>query len=122
MTTEQETTAVHFVTVTSNGEDEPSTVKFECRGDRDSKCHSYPDCECEAWDDEHESEHPFVQHDDCWIQGWFDSWYGAVYEGEDCDDRDDNNVPRGMTRSGQITAHYDVDEYVSWTFVEVSRG
>lgn len=116
----EQNVAVHFVTVTSNGEDMPATVKFECRGNRDSKCHSYPNCECEYWDDEHEQEHPFVQHDECWMQGWFDNNM-HVYDGPDGYDMRDNCVPDGMNRSGEISACYDLDGFVEWQFKGVSR-
>ena len=110
---------VHYVTVTPGRADEDgwryeeAAVKFECRGNQDSECHQYPDCDCEYWDDNHE--HPRVKHDECWMQGWFDSGTGHVYEGLDSDDRDDNGVPRDMARSGPITPTFEM-EYVSWVF------
>ena len=108
----------HYVTVTAAPADEdgwrpPALVEFECRGNRDSKCHQYPDCDCEGWDDEHE--HLFVPHNECWVQGWFDSEYGAVYDGEDADDMDESCVPRDMTKAGPVTVSYE-DEYLSWEF------
>lgn len=112
---------VHFVTVTSNGEDRSPTVDFECRGDSDSTCHSYPDCECEYWDGDHEKDHPYVKHDECWMQGWFDA-DGTCYEGPDSYDMNDNCVPNGMNRSGEIDAHYEYDGYVAWDFKELPRG
>lgn len=112
---------VHFVTVTPGKlhEDDwrdEATIKFECRGGRDSQCHSYPDCECESWDSEHDKDHPFTKHDECWMQGWFESEAGHVYGGADADDRDDSCVPRDMRRSGPITATYEYDGYVEWRF------
>lgn len=112
---------VHFVTVTPGAQDVDgwrgsATVKFECRGDRDSKCHTYPDCECEFWDDGHDQEHPPVQHDECWMEGWFDSEAGHVYNGPDADDWDDSCVPRDMEKFGPITAVYDMDGFVEWEF------
>lgn len=114
---------VHYVTVTPGKlhEDDwrdEAQVKFECRGDRDSQCHSYPDCECESWDSEHDKEHPFAKHDECWMQGWFDSDVGHVYDGPDGDDRDENCVPRDMDKSGPIVASFDIDGFVEWRFVE----
>jgi hypothetical protein len=109
----------HYVTVTPGRADEDgwryeeAAVKFECRGNQDSKCHSYPACECEYWDDDHE--HPFVKHDECWMQGWFDN-AAHVYEGPDRNDMDDNCVPRDMQRSGAVSASYEYDGYVSWKF------
>ena len=113
---ENTSAAVHFVTVTpSNNEYSPATVKFECRGDRDSQCHSYPDCECESWDSEHDTDHPSTKHDECWMQGWFDA-DATCYEGPDSYDRHDNCVPADMNRSGGIKAHYEYDGYVAWEF------
>jgi hypothetical protein len=114
---------VHFVTVTPSEPDEDgwrdeASVKFECRGDQDSKCHSYPDCDCEYWDDNHEQEHPFVKHDDCWMKGWFESEAGHSYVGADFDDMDDSGVPRDMEKSGQITACFDMDGFVEWEFAK----
>ena len=108
----------HYITVTPGKlhEDDwrdEATVKFECRGDRDSECHQYPACTCESWDDEHE--HPRVKHDECWMQGWFDSEAGHVYDGEDSDDRDDNGVPRDMDKAGPVDVNFEL-EYVSWDF------
>lgn len=114
---ESSNNAVHFVTVTSNGEYPPPTVKFECRGDRDSSCHLYPDCECEGWCEGHE--HPSVAHDECWMQGWFDA-DAACYEGPDSYDMHDNCVPADMNRSGEIEAHYEYDGYVAWDFKQVA--
>lgn len=108
--------AAHFVTVTPNGEGNPATVKFECRGDQRSECHWYPACECESWSADHE--HPYVQHDECWMKGWFDA-EGAVYEGADEYDMRDNHVPDDMERSGEITASYE-DEYVAWDFKQAA--
>lgn len=113
--------SVHYVTVTpaepdDDGWRDAAIVKFECRGDRDSKCHSYPDCDCEFWEEGHEQEHPFAQHDECWMQGWFESECGHVYDGPDADDRDDNGVPRDMSRSSPIAASFDIDGFVEWVF------
>lgn len=62
----------HLHTVTIGGTDDEPRIEFTCHGDRDSECHSYPDCKCESWDrDDHP--HPFVPHDKCWMQDWFDN-------------------------------------------------
>lgn len=111
---------VHYVTVTPGRADEDgwryeeAAVKFECRGNQGSECHQYPDCDCEYWDDNHE--HPRVKHDECWMQGWFDSEVGHVYDGADGDDRDDTCVPRDMSRSGPIATVFDIDGFVEWRF------
>ena len=113
----------HFVTVTPVEPDEDgwrdeATVKFECRGDRDSKCHSYPDCDCEYWDEDHEKEHPFVKHAECWMTGWFESECGHSYVGADAEENcmNDTGVPRDMARSGPITSTFDMDGFVEWEF------
>src|SRR5216117_4431587 len=107
----------HYVTVTCNpdadGDPGIPSVKFECRGNRDSECHSYPDCDCEGWDEDHAEHHPFVKHDECWMDGWFDS-DAHVYTGADACKWDDTCVPRGMNRSGPIAACYDLDGCVEW--------
>lgn len=108
---------VHYVTVTPGALDvddwrDEATVKFECRGNRDSKCHSYPDCDCEGWD----CQHVHAKHDECWMQGWFESECGHSYTGADFDDLDDTGVPRDMDRSGPITASFDIDGFVEWEF------
>lgn len=103
---------VHFVALTIK-EDLPPSAAFECRGNEDSPCHHYPDCECESWDDEHETDHPRVAHQECWLQGWFDG-EGAVYSGEDATDWDEGLPREGMNKSGPIQAYYETEGYVSW--------
>lgn len=112
----------HHVTVTPAEPDEDgwrdeATVTFECRGNRDSKCHSYPDCDCEFWNDDHDKDHPFVKHGECWMTDWFKSGVGHVYGGADADDMDENCVPRDMARSGFITGAFDIDGFIEWDFI-----
>lgn len=94
------------------------TAKFECPwlyGD----CHFYPTCDCESWDGNHLADngpgHERVWHDECWMQGWFDSDYGACYEGDDADDMNDSGLPNGMNRAGEIITSWEYD-YVGWEF------
>lgn len=47
--------------------------RFVCPGDRGSRCHQYPGCDCEDWPCGHEYE----AHDDCWIKPWIDATYLA---------------------------------------------
>lgn len=47
--------------------------RFVCTANADASCHRYPGCECESWSEEHDAEHPPVQHDACWLAGWFDA-------------------------------------------------
>jgi hypothetical protein len=111
--------AEHIVTVTAcydaDGTELTPDVKFECRGNDTHKCHIYPDCACESWEEGHEREHPYTHHQTCWMQGWFDA--GAhCYDGEDMDDLNgDYNLPAGMNRSGPITALF-CEEYIEWEF------
>lgn len=114
---------MHFVTVTPGKLDEDdwqdeATVKFECRGDDTADCHQYPECDCGYWedDDAHYQEHPKAAHQECWMQGWFESEVGHIYHGPDFDDRDETCVPRDMDRSGPIKACYDIDGFVEWEF------
>ena len=90
-------------------EPEGSRPNFVCHGDRDSDCHSYPDCDCESWGDDHE--HPFVPHDECWMQGWFDN-NAIEYLGVDGDVRNYGYEPPAH-RSGKITANFEGD-YIEW--------
>ena len=109
----------HFVRVEPGKRDDEgwqdaATVTFQCRGDQDSACHQYPDCDCEWWDDTHE--HPLVPHGECWMEGWFDNG-GHSYESDDSDDMQDCGIPRNLAAFGQIAAHYE-DGYVAWEFVQ----
>lgn len=107
----------HFVKVEPGKRDDEgwqdaATVTFQCRGVRTSKCHQYPDCDCESWDDTHE--HPHVPHDECWMEGWFDN-DGHSYEGDDADDMQECGVPTNLAAWGQVAVHYE-DGYVAWEF------
>ncbi|MGW4126386.1 hypothetical protein [Nocardia sp. NPDC004711] len=106
---------LHTVTIKA-GEPWPS-IEFTCHGDRDSECHSYPDCECESWTPG-DHEHPFVPHDECWMQAWFaNAADGAVdpmpESLADCD------ITVGM--SGPIETSFR-GEYVEWEFIEGPEG
>ncbi|AEQ21115.1 hypothetical protein E3_1950 [Rhodococcus phage E3] len=102
-------TDTHLHTVTITGTEDSPKIEFVCHGDRDSDCHSYPDCRCERWDrDDHE--HPFVPHDQCWMQAWFDE--GATDPmAETLDECPDLKV--GM--SGPIESVFLFD-YIEWEF------
>ena len=113
---------VHFVTVTAqfdqDGTELNPDVKFECRGDKSSDCHRYPDCDCESWGDDHS--HPKIVHDDCWIKDWFDADCHA-YDGDDRDEMNgDWGIPAGMNRSGEVKTSFEVD-YISWEFTEPTK-
>lgn len=41
---------------------------FTCKGDRNSPCHQYPDCECDSYGEDHE--HANVPHDECIWERW----------------------------------------------------
>lgn len=112
----------HYVKVEtfpySGDTDFEPTAKFECPwlyGD----CHFYPACECESWDGNHLAEHgpghERVWHEECWMQGWFDSECGACYEGADAYDMNDSGLPNGMNRAGDIITSWEY-EYVGWEF------
>ena len=106
---------LHFVTIETNPYDGEPVAKFECKGTATSKCHQYPACDCERWDDDHE--HPNVSHDECWIQGWFDSGPGAVYTGTEYDDMYDDGLPRPHEpKTGPVTVSFE-DEWVAWEWV-----
>lgn len=102
----------------ADGETVDTYLKFECRGDRDSTCHIYPDCDCESYDEEHEKEHPSVPHDDCVVLPWLDECCGETcFTGADGDPVDfPGEIPAG---SGPISVVWD--ECLSWSWAaEVS--
>ncbi|RRQ26373.1 hypothetical protein DK926_18755 [Rhodococcus sp. Eu-32] len=103
----------HHVRITESG------IEFFCTGDRISRCHQYPDCDCEAWDNDHEAEygHPFVAHDECWMQAWFDN--DCVCPSHDCLDEHEGEYKPGMW--GPVTASFNED-YVEWEFIDPTRG
>lgn len=110
--------AVHYVVLTAaehggDGQRDKPTLKFECRGNATSKCHQYPDaCGCESFP----CGHPYVSHEKCWMQDWFDS-ESASYEGDDGDHMEPGGLPRDVTRSGPITTSWE-EEYVAWEWTE----
>lgn len=113
----QTETPLHFVAVKHTRDDEgdiiSTDITFECRGDRASKCHSYPDCYCESWGAEHE--HPLAPHDDCWLVSWFDAGVDTTsYDGEDGSSEYEWMLPE---RSGPIETEFD--ECVIWRWAEV---
>lgn len=106
---------LHAVTITGTVDD--PEIEFTCHGDRDSECHSYPDCECEVWGNDHA--HLFVPHDDCWMRSWFDraaddpEEYGPIHPMPDQLAEEDCTV--GM--SGPIRTHFN-GEFIEWEFIE----
>ncbi|MEV0357157.1 hypothetical protein AB0H71_13955 [Nocardia sp. NPDC050697] len=102
---------LHWVAITGT-EDNPR-IEFTCRGGRDAKCHQYPDCKCETWDAEHE--HPFVPHDECWMQDWFDN-EGIDPMAEFLYDIEWPGYRVGF--SGPITTQSRVPDYIEWRFAE----
>lgn len=115
MTNDTQTTErLHYVTVKPADDSHPEPQQqFECRGDKTSPCHQYPNCDCESWSKGHE--HPYVPHDECWMQGWFENEGGTVYEGEEYDEYNIQGLPSDMDRSGPIVASFQ-QEFVGWDF------
>lgn len=108
----------HRVTVKhdrdGDGEVTNTDITFECLGDRTSPCHSYPDCGCDEWSEEHVKEHANVPHDECWLQDWFDD--GSC--GEECYDHGDHKYHFASDlpeQSGPIK--FDWDECITWSFI-----
>lgn len=102
---------LHTVTITHRDGETLPRIEFRCAGDRTAECHRYPDCGCESWgSDEDEHPHPFVEHGECWMQGWFDN--DGIDPSTDllaeCD------ITPGM--SGPIKAWFE-GEYVEWEFI-----
>lgn len=101
----------HLHTVEITGSTDSPKIEFTCHGDRAAECHSYPDCKCETWH-RHDPCHPFVAHDKCWMQPFFDNAaWGAIdplpETFADCD------ITPGM--SGPITTSFN-GEYIEWDF------
>jgi len=102
-----EVIAEHTVRITADGK-----VEMTCHGDSTAACHQYPDCECESGEtDDHQ--HPFVAHDQCWMQYWFDNDdidpSGDVLELQNCD------YTPGMQGPIAITFCH---EYIEWAFLD----
>ncbi len=85
---------------------------FTCDGDRSSKCHSFPDCDCETWSEDHNERHPFVTHEaECWVINWLNAFGGDTYQPSD-DDLPGDIVPPHI--DGPI--EWDWDESVNWRY------
>ena len=109
---------LHTVTITGGENDTYPRIEFVCAGDRTADCHRYPDCDCESWEwDEDDHPHPYVEHEKCWMQGWFDS----DATDPSYDTLDECDITPGM--SGPIATSFQ-GEYVEWGFAapEVNRG
>lgn len=114
------TDQLHHVTVThtrdAEGEITSTHVAFECRGDRTSPCHQYPDCDCESYDEEHDDNHQAVPHDECAVDAWFatgcgetcytDGTLGGIYDNPD-------RIPE---RSGPVDTEWD--ECIQWSWAD----
>lgn len=113
--------AEHWVTVTHErdawGDVVSSDITFECRGDQESACHNYPDCECDEWfpgADTGEHWHPDVPQPECWLKTWFDVGFEATpYKPADGGDpiEFEHNVPEG---SGPIEWEFAEGIYWHW--------
>lgn len=102
----------HLHTVRITGTAEHPKIEFTCHGGRDAECHSYPDCRCESWV-RGNHEHPFVLHDECWMQAWFDNG-GTDPTAEDPITLADCGYRPGM--SGPIKTSF-CEEYLEWEFI-----
>jgi len=90
------------------------TLVFTCHGDDTAKCHHYPTCECESWAADHE--HPYVLHDKCWLQDWFDS-LAVSYDHQDTNI--DGFGPYEVSGSGFVKAEFDGYDAVLWSWLPV---
>lgn len=102
----------HHVTI-ENG----VLTKFVCE-DAQGECHTYPRCDCPEWSitahaEEYGPGHELAHHEDCWMQGWFDTPESTSYNG---DGNDFGEIPRDLTRDGYIDTEWD--ECVGWRFTE----
>ncbi len=114
------TVTIHGDTITEDGDTyyENVRIEFVCAGDETSPCHQYPDCGCEYWDDDHETdrgpEHAPVPHEKCWMQDWFDNDAAEPNsERIEMPFVGDEVLKPGM--SGPITTSSELD-YVVWKF------
>lgn len=108
-----ETEHLHWVTITGTAED--PRIEFVCHGDRAAECHSYPDCECEAWI-RGEHEHEFVPHNTCWMKPFFDNADdGGVSPTPEL--LEEEGITVGM--SGPIVTHFD-EVFIEWEFIDDS--
>lgn len=108
----------HLHTVAITGDEDDPRIEFTCSGTRKSQCHSYPDCDCDVYSLGAKSDdagHPFIAHDACWLQAWFDNGNVAPSP-EDLTDRDfyDDDIRPGMT--GPIAVEF-ADDCVDWEFM-----
>lgn len=104
---------IHYVKIVDG------QMKFECQ-DSTAKCHTYPACDCEQWNDNHAAEngagHETTHHEKCWMQDWFDV-PGATYTGDEFTDMTDTGVPADMNREGYIWTSCD-GEILEFEFEE----
>jgi hypothetical protein len=103
--------ATHAVTVVhTKGREYDFYLTFKCLGDSESDCRWYPECACACWDDAHS--HVYVQHDECWLQAWFEN--GAVlYVGEA------DNYPQEGT--GRIEFEFNPCIGICWRWVATGQ-
>lgn len=119
MSTVERPAAVHSVTW------EGDVPRFHCDGDAHSRCRFFPDCDCEYYDEGHDSRHPSVEHpEECWEIGWLEAagiggFFAADMEvdghevevnGEDSP----GDVPR---RDGVVETEWE-GEYMLWCYAE----
>jgi hypothetical protein len=94
-------------------------LTFTCLGDEASKCHQYPDCGCDFWDEDHV--HPKVPHTDCWLVSWFENdGQGVSYDGDDCIS-DCDGIYADYCPPADRIGFIDVvleDEWVNWRWIE----
>lgn len=98
--------SLHHVEI--KGTDDDPEIVFTCSGTRESDCHNYPACDCEVWDDEHQ--HPKVQHDECWMQNWFDN------DATDPSTETLDLAEYTVGQSGPVTCSFEYD-FVRWEFI-----
>lgn len=99
----------HIMTITDG------VPSFTCTEASDAECHHYPACECDYYDDEHDANHPKVQHEECWLA----LWYGIdPTTTQDMFIEDDDSMPRDAT--GEIEIEWN--ESPMWRFVSVRES
>lgn len=89
-----------------------------CLGDPTSKCHTYPDCECDFWDVDEitgKHHHPDVSNEECWVLPWIND---VGLEDSAWDEAMDRRDPETLEfADGEIAYEWEGD-YATWHYVD----
>lgn len=92
---------------------------FICEGGARSECHVYPDCECERWYHDEETDkhpHPSVPHATCWMLDWLNN----------SDPRDtmleDGGIDFGELLDGEVLVEWNGEDAVLWHYGSIGAS